>query len=381
MIIHKKSPPETDKSWCLILSPVRGELAKSQTADKLSQFFSISEEESSHLVESAPVILLEDMTYEAAQKARHYLDESGVEITLTNNPLQKRKCFKTVWPEEPRLNFVSREPASFDPRLSRREILPSEQAVSYIREDGAKNGDSVLKNLKFDDQGEYQKKYELLLHQYNLLSEEKLIHEQKALAIEKEVRFLRDKDNAASGHLKALAVDKENLFHELEALRVKHELVAKQLEVAETAQSKKISALENENRILQERMMVSQREYEDAEKLWAGKLKAKEDEFRHHENELEALRRKAEDFSMRFQEAERNYQRALAEETLGLRERALRELVKRQEELEKEITEKEKLLKAILAEQEVFEKEIVRAKQLKLNDPHSGPEHLNAAGF
>ncbi|GEM_PF-1465417 len=379
MITHKKSPLEADKSWSLILAPVRGELAKSQTTDKLSQFFSISEEESSQLVESAPVILLEDMPYETAQKAKHYLDESGVEIILTNNPLQKRKCFKTVWPEEPRLNFVPRETSLFEPP-SRKEFFSPEQPAPR-RDEGSRNGASVLKNTGFDDQGEYQKRYELLLHQYNLLAEEKLIQEQKALAIEKEVRFLRDKDNAASSHLKALALDKENLLHELEALRVKHELVAKQLEAAEAAQSRKFSAVENENKAMKERIEALEKEYEEAETLWARKLKAKDDEVRGHEDQRELFRRKAEDLSLRLEDAERSYQRALVEETMGLRERALRELVKRQEDLEREITEKEKLLKTILAEQEIFEQEIVRAKQLKPGSNPSGPEHLTAAGF
>ncbi len=360
---------------------MKGELAKSQTTDKLSQFFSISEEESAQLVESAPVILLEDMPYEAAQKAKHYLDESGMEIILTNNSLQKRKCFKTVWPEEPRLNFVAIETSHFEPQTSRKEYVPQEQPPHARREERPKPGDSVLKSIGFDDQGEYQKKYEMLLHQYNLLVEEKLIHEQRAEAIEKEVRFLRDKDNAASGHLKALAVDKENLMHELEALRVKHELVAKQLEAEQASQAQKFAALESETKALKDRLEILQKEYEEAEMLWSRKLKAKDEEVRGYESQTEVFRKKTEELAVRLEQAEKNYQRALAEETMGLRERALRELVKRQEELEKEITEKEKALKSILAEQEMFEKEIVRAKQLKSNGNSSGSEHLTAAGF
>lgn len=380
MITHKKSSPEAEKSWCLILAPVKGELAKSQTTGKLSHFFSISEEESSQLVESAPVILLEDMPYETAQKAKHYLDESGVEILLTNNPLQKRKCFKTVWPEEPRLNFASLAPVSFEPPLSRQEFL-SPEPVAPKREESPRTGESILKSIGFDDQGEYQKKYEILLHQYNLLAEERLIQEQKALAIEKEVRFLRDKDNAASGHLKALAADKENLLHESEALRVKHELVTKQLEAVEAAQAKKFSAVEDEKKALTERISELRKEYEEAETIWAHKFKAKDEEVRNREEAVESFRKKTEELSVRLENAERNYQRALVEETMGLRERALRELVKRQADLEREITEKEKLLKATLAQQEMFEKEIVQAKQLKPNGNSSGSEHLNAAGF
>lgn len=364
----------------MILSPVKGELAKSQTTDKLSQFFSISSEESAQLVESAPVILLEDMPYETAQKAKHYLDESGVEIILTNNSLQKRKCFKTVWPEEPRLNYVAFE-QHFEPQTPRKEYVPQEPVAQARREERPKAGDSILKSIGFDDQGEYQKKYELLLHQYNLLVEEKLIQEQKADAIEKEVRFLRDKDNAASGHLKTLAADKENLMHEMEALRVKHELVAKQLEDAQASQTQKFAALEGETKTLKDRLEMLQKEYEEAEMLWSRKVKSKDDEVRGYESQTEAFRIKTEELAHRLEQAEKNYQRALAEETMGLRERALRELVKRQGELEKEITEKEKALKSILAEQELFEKEIVRAKQLKANGNASSSEHLTAAGF
>jgi len=367
VIIHKKTFAETENGWCIILNPVRGELAKNQAVDKISQSFSISQEEAYQLIESAPVLLLEDLTYGVAQKIRDYFSESKLDCFVTNDPLQKRKCFRAVWNEEPRLNFFRHDFLSVDPavaKTTKKEALSSDQAIAQIREEingdqssgGATNGDG---------RADFQKKYEALSRQYALLVEDKLIQEKKIGTLEQEIRFLRDKENSVESDLKAISLERENLLHELEALRVKNALIKQQAEVQELPQGKKILALEEERKAFQDRFQALQKEYDDAEKVWIRKFKAKEEERRLLETEQGACQSRIKELTEKLENQEKTNRKDLIEQTLGLREEALKELVRRQEDLEREITEKETLLKSVFSEQERLEKEIVRAKQLK----------------
>ena len=368
MIIRKRTFAEPDSSWSVILNPVKGELAKSRAVDKISQTFSITAEEAYQLIENAPVILLEDLSYETANKIKIYLNENGLEIEFTNNPLEKRKCFKTVWPEEPRFNFPESE--TYHPSISRaapssREILSSEQAIAHIREEMNGDGAKLAKLDASENEFAFSKKYEVLLRQYNLLVEDKLIQDKKLEALEKEVRFLREKESTTAGDLKSLSAERENLLHEVEALRVKHELAVRQSEVEDGSRESRFRALESEKKAMREKLEALELEYDEAEQCWAEKLKDKEDALSGFELRLQTLQKQLEDYRQKAGDETRAREKVLAEGTLGLRETALKELVRRQEELEQDITDKERRLKLVLAEQERLEKEIVRAKQLK----------------
>jgi hypothetical protein len=365
VIIPKRTLPESQHSWSIILNPVKGELAKTRAVELLKQTFSISEEEASQVVGNAPVILLENLNYEVAQKVRYYFNENGQEIILTNNPLHKRKCFKTVWPEEPRLNFIKSDPFVFDLPVtsSKREPLSTEQAVTHIREEMERNGQVHIKTVGVDESDESKKRNEILSHQYELLVEERLIQEQKIEALEREVRFLKDKENSTASSLKTVAADRENLLHEFEALHVKHELAVRQFEEREKPQERKIALLESEAKAMREKLDALGREYENAEQLWAGKLASKEQESARWQDEIANFRLKMSELSAQLDREKNRFEKALAQEKVAFYEKALKELVRKQDELEKEITEKEKQLKATLSEQESLEKEIVRAKQ------------------
>ncbi len=368
MIIPKRPLAETEKSWSVVLNPIKGELAKTRTVEVLSQTFSLSEEEASQLVENAPLILLEDLSYESAQKIKYHFLECGLEIHLTNNPFQKRKCFRTVWPEEPRLNFLKSESLSFDLPASanaKKEILSSDQALAHIREEVTQNETSPMKMIDRQDSDVTRRRYEDLSQKHDLLLEEKLFQDQKIEALEREIRFLRDKENSTAGSLKTLSLERENLLHELEALKVKHELSLKQSETQDNSLEKRLVFLESENSALRERFEALRKEYEDAERLWTEKLKTKEESWRSLENELEICRNRIAELTQRLEVSERSHQKNLFEEGLALREKALKDLVSRQHEFEKEITEKERLLRTTLSEQEKLEKEIVKGKQLK----------------
>ncbi|MBI4550437.1 MAG: hypothetical protein HY714_05880 [Candidatus Omnitrophica bacterium] len=357
--------PETQHGWSIILNPVKGELAKTRAVELLKQTFSISEEEASQVVGNAPVILLENLNYEVAQKVRYYFHENGQEIILSNNPLHKRKCFKTVWPEEPRLNFIKSEPFVFDVPVtsSKREPLSTEQAVTHIREEIERNGQVHIKTVGVEENDDSKKRHEILSHQYELLVEERLIQEQKIEALEREVRFLKDKESSTASSLKSVASDRENLLHEFEALRLKHELAVQQFEEREKPQERKIALLEAEAKSMREKLDSLGREYEVAEKMWSGKLAAREQECVRFQEEIASVRLRMSEISAQSDQEKARFEKALAQEKVGFYEKALKDLVRKQADLEKEITDKEKQLKATLSEQEALEKEIVRAKQ------------------
>lgn len=366
MIPNRRSFPEVESGWSVILNPVRGELAKSEIARHIIRTFSISEEEANYLIDNTPVVLFEDLVYEQAHKVKGYLATGGMDITVTNNPLQRRKCFKTIWPNDTRWSLPKEFASPFDlPAIENKgEVLSSEEAVRRMREERDRDGDHRRFPAEAREEGVFRKKYEGLLREHSMLLEEKLIQEKKIEALEQEIKFLRDKENTLAGELGLGKSEKENLQHELEALRVKHELLVKQADSGEELR-KKAEALQGNEKALRERLTSLGGEYEEAERVWAEKVKEQEQALGAALSEVESFKRRAEELGAQLKTETENHRAILVQESLGLQERMLKDLVRRQRDLEREITEKERDLKAVLSEQEKIEKEIVRAKQFK----------------
>lgn len=95
-----------ERNWSVILNPLRSEFDKKRVADKISNLFHLSFDEARELVESTPVILLDEITRPLALQAQGIFQEVRAEITLTNDALVKRRCYRAVWPEPPSLSFL-----------------------------------------------------------------------------------------------------------------------------------------------------------------------------------------------------------------------------------------------------------------------------------
>ncbi len=106
MLVRNKKIQGEEQNWCLILNPLRSEIDKKRLAVKIAQVFSLSPEETSDLVANTPIILLDNLTREIASKLKEYFHPTGADMLLTNDTLQKRKCYRTVWPESPNLSFL-----------------------------------------------------------------------------------------------------------------------------------------------------------------------------------------------------------------------------------------------------------------------------------
>lgn len=365
MTIYKKEFAEADNSWSIILGPVRGELAKTRAVHKISEAFSVSEEEACSLIDNAPIVLLEDLSYDSARKIKVYFEGNDLSVQFSNNPLEKRKCFRTVWPEVPRLSFAMETPVRDSTSKGvDREVLSAGDAIAHIREEIMNGNASEPTEGRPGTDGNVTRKYEALGREYSLLAEDKMIQDQKLEALDKEVRFLRDKEGATTAQLKTALVERENLMHELEAVKIKNELMKGELESRDSKVKTRLAEMEVENQALRERMDSLGREYEEAEKVWVARYRKKEEDTKPIEAEAADLRAKMMGLSAKVAEADEFRKRAVSEEVLRLREQALKELVKRQEWLAREIMEKEKLLKTVLSEQERMEQEILKTRHL-----------------
>ena len=113
-----------ERNWSVILNPLRSEFDKKRVADKISNLFRLSFEEARELVESTPVILLDELTRPLALQAQGIFQEVHAEISLTNDALVKRRCYRAVWPEPPSLSFLETAVLSGESREKSEEETP-----------------------------------------------------------------------------------------------------------------------------------------------------------------------------------------------------------------------------------------------------------------
>lgn len=113
-----------EKNWSVILNPLRNELDRKRVAEKIASLFHLSFDEARELVESTPVILLDDLSHDVARQAQTIFQDLRADVTLTSDSLVKRRCFRAVWPEPPQLDFLEALP-SFDlPEKAAEETPP-----------------------------------------------------------------------------------------------------------------------------------------------------------------------------------------------------------------------------------------------------------------
>ncbi len=132
LLRHKKTQGE-DQNWCVILSPIPSEIDRKKVAQKISGGFSLSLDEAFDLVSNTPIIILDNLTRDVAGKLKDYFRAAGAETILTNDVFQKRKCYRTVWPEPPNLSFLHNwAPVTAALKEDQQELHP-EEALNEIR--------------------------------------------------------------------------------------------------------------------------------------------------------------------------------------------------------------------------------------------------------
>jgi len=97
------------ESWSIILNPLQEEIKKRSAIQQLQVFFSVTLEESKELIENTPIILLDSLSEESAEKIKDIFVGSGLDVVITSEIMVKRKCFRTVWPKEPTAEQILRQ--------------------------------------------------------------------------------------------------------------------------------------------------------------------------------------------------------------------------------------------------------------------------------
>lgn len=153
MLLRSKKTQGEEQNWCVILSPIKNEFDKKKIAQKISEVFSLSVEEAMDLVSNTPIILLDNLSRNTASKVQDYFRGVGADIVLTNDVLQKRKCYRTVWPETPNLSFLHQwQHPETHPGHPAAETLPADEALDVLRSiEPPISITSKSSNLKFSD--------------------------------------------------------------------------------------------------------------------------------------------------------------------------------------------------------------------------------------
>ena len=230
MLLGKKPKYSIESEWAVILDRSTNEFGRSRAIERLADIFSISQDEARELIENTPIILLDRLPLEVAEKIKVHFAQANVDCSLTNDTFAKRKCFRTVWPEQPNLSqFLNNTSPSFL-RNAQEPSIPSMENVVSEEIDPASFASNVAAHDQVGDNEGRQLK-------------------ELTLDLQKENEFLRlqlDKteDSIKEREYKRFSVELETLRHERLRLeetqaRVRNENVALSSRVQELEQSLK----------------------------------------------------------------------------------------------------------------------------------------------
>ncbi|MBI4431565.1 MAG: hypothetical protein HY587_07640 [Candidatus Omnitrophica bacterium] len=120
--VLKKSPAS---DWSVILNPIHSEIAKNEAVQKIVEVFPITASEAEELVERTPLILLESLSEEDAHRVREHFARANVDLMVSVDATLRRRCYRTVWPERPSLDFIKRVESS--PAVSEDDFLRKDE--------------------------------------------------------------------------------------------------------------------------------------------------------------------------------------------------------------------------------------------------------------
>ncbi len=106
MLLGNKKNQDKEQNWSLILNPVSSEIDRHKIAQKISEALRLSLDEALDLVKNTPIILLDNLPRATAVRAKDYFTHLNGEMFLSNDVFVKRKCYRTVWPEQPDISFL-----------------------------------------------------------------------------------------------------------------------------------------------------------------------------------------------------------------------------------------------------------------------------------
>ena len=248
-----------DKAYALIFNSFPNQMSKFRAIDRISEILPLSKEEAHDLAGRTPIIVLDELSEKEGEKLKDYFKVTGVSITLTNDNLVKKRCYRILWPNKPTINFeatkVSNAPGS--------ENKGKEVLAETSKSASKKEAPSTLSEF-----GKLQGQKKELARELEKLTAEYEIFKKQAR--EKE-RTLEENRNKLSTQLEAKTKGRSkedgSSSKDNEALiKLRAELVKSQTETEEAA--KKAKELEKE--LLMTRSLeadVKKKSFESKEKV------------------------------------------------------------------------------------------------------------------
>lgn len=396
--------PIEEKSWSVILNPLRSELDKRRVSEKISEFFHVSLEEARELVQNTPIVLIDQLSQSAAEQVQNFFQAVRAELTLTNDPIAKRRCFRAVWPEPPNPSPLeaAKPSESIEPSLKQaplqkdideRRVLEEEWQERY---QGLKEEFQETKSIYEEKILEREKEFERLKNQLkerlpesDQWREKAVSLEDKYQARERELEALKgqlreletwvkrardlEKQNKEllnrSDHLESSKADLERSvkehFQEVSVWREKYQIMAQK--------SERFESLYEGERKRREQVEESARQSMELAENWQKRFHALEENQeeinrlrdRNHEleSQLEVAQRQLRDlhFHMEQQELIEKRERLMSE--LSLKESELRGISAEYERIQQEIRDRESQAQALAGEQASLQREILERRQ------------------
>lgn len=397
-----------ENNWSVILHPLKGELEKKRVAEKISELFRLSFEEARELVQSTPLILLDQLSRETAVQTQTALQETRSEITLTNDFIVKRRCYRAVWPEPPDLSFLNSAPPVI-PSVPSPPAVSEKPVEETVREARPPAPERDLPEISWEERyaGLKEESQETkTIYEEKILAREKELEQLKAqfkeaLRAQERVAHLERQTQEALRRLTELETAKEVLERGLkekteeaslwrekyltqaqqsERLESLYEEERKRREKAEESWRQASGIADSTSRDLESQMKETDRWRKRVQELEEGHRRLEEELAQaatEHDTTLRKLREENQQIALQLDSAQRQVreyfqqmeQQELIEKRTRLanelaeKEARLREFTLESDRLRQEIQDRELQAQALASERGDLEREILEVKQ------------------
>lgn len=254
MLVRNKKTQGEEQNWCLILNPLRSEIDKKKITAKIAQVFSLSAEETADLVANTPIILLDNLARATASKLKEYFLSTGADMLLTNDTLQKRKCYRTVWPEPPNLSFLF-DWRSFEEKSAPAPVMAAEDPMEEMRA-FLSGKPSVQENSGFPKETFPENERVPLLDEAERWKRECLASQEETRRLKEEIQktlsqAIQAQERVSSVEFEKQSKEKEKEIKELQLLfsnaQEKNEMLKEEYRESRTLYEEKLGFLIREN--------------------------------------------------------------------------------------------------------------------------------------
>ena len=383
MLLGKKSKSPVESEWAVILDRSPNELLKNRAMEKLSEAFSVSSDEAHELLENTPIILLDNLSFESAEKVRSFFSEAGVNCSLTKDTFTKRKCFRAVWPAEPRIGHLI---GGSDSELLDDFDEPQVPEPSLPTLSGARDPSEYVPQTSFSDSSDEDEKRlrDLTLE---LQRENELLHTQ----LEKTEESVKDREQKRYGieieRLQAERLRNEDLISSLRsenrALNSKIEEITQEVRMLSAARSevedlKRMLAEAQENsvaksqfaelRVQLERLKTENLKFQSSVRLAQTEAKRYQTEWLETQKTLSQARAEMEDLKRMLAQAQES----------ALSRPQVTELKTQLEHYRNEFTKAQSAIRAAQSETKQYQAEWVQARKA-LSEARTEAEEMKRA--